>query len=141
MRSSKAWWKANQSSPNAQNQHVSGVENHPNPGRYNYDAVINDGNFAKVNFTPGKLRRMLPRTRDYRFIYHEMLCALTFFMRTPKNWSVEFNSPPVVLNDGTVEHREDVRFKIGVEAVYSLIPMQCVPPGTQPHHYVNYYVS
>eukprot|EP00971_Amphidinium_carterae_P025729 507652-Amphidinium_carterae.2 len=62
-------------------------------------------------------------------------------MRNPKNWSVEFNTPPVVLNDGTVEQREDVRFKIGVEAVYSLIPFQGVPPGTQPHHYVNYYVS
>eukprot|EP00971_Amphidinium_carterae_P197970 3929073-Amphidinium_carterae.1 len=40
------------------------------------------------------------------------------------NWSVEFNTPPVVLNDGTLEHREDG-----------------VPPGTQPHHYVNYYIS
>eukprot|EP00971_Amphidinium_carterae_P112243 2223362-Amphidinium_carterae.2 len=62
-------------------------------------------------------------------------------MRNPKNWSVEFNTLPVVLNDGSTEKQEDVRFRIGVEAVYSMYNSDGVPPGTVPHHYVNYYVS
>eukprot|EP00971_Amphidinium_carterae_P261478 5187438-Amphidinium_carterae.1 len=31
----------------------------------------------------------------YQYVNHKMLCALTYFMRNPKNWSVEFNTPPV----------------------------------------------
>eukprot|EP00971_Amphidinium_carterae_P206261 4092993-Amphidinium_carterae.3 len=76
-----------------------------------------------------------------RFVNHEMLCVLTYFMRNPKNWSLEVNTPAVNLDNGKTEDREDVRFKIGVEAVYSLTPQQGVPRGTIPHHYVNYYVS
>eukprot|EP00971_Amphidinium_carterae_P046145 908451-Amphidinium_carterae.1 len=60
----------------------------------------------------------------YRCVNHEMLCALTYFMRNPTNWCVEFNTPPVVLNDGSLEQRADVRFRIGVEAVYSVHNMQ-----------------
>eukprot|EP00971_Amphidinium_carterae_P172828 3425918-Amphidinium_carterae.2 len=59
------WWNARQSNSSAQNQHASGVENHPNPGQYNLNAMINDGNFTKVNFTAGKLRRLLPRARTH----------------------------------------------------------------------------
>eukprot|EP00971_Amphidinium_carterae_P134701 2669524-Amphidinium_carterae.2 len=62
-------------------------------------------------------------------------------MRNPNNWSVEINTPPVVLDNGKTEDREDVRFKIGIEAIYSLYPQDGVPTGTNPHHYVNYYVS
>eukprot|EP00971_Amphidinium_carterae_P130776 2590609-Amphidinium_carterae.1 len=77
----------------------------------------------------------------YQYINHEMLCALTFFMRSPANWSIEFNTPPVVLPDGSLENREDLRFRLGVEPVYSVYNGQGVPPGTIPHHYVSYYVS
>eukprot|EP00971_Amphidinium_carterae_P158252 3137160-Amphidinium_carterae.3 len=201
-----AWWNSkqnpseqnqpspsqqNQPSPSEQKQHSSGVQNHPNPSAYNINTLINDGNFAKANFTAGKLRRLLPRARDHRnapdpefevkfsdeamthmfsfnsgelpvwahpvmystwlppslqlekisglrnptharfvtFVNHEMLCALTYFMRNPKNWSVESNAPAVILDNGTTEQREDVRFKIGVEPVYSVIPMHGVPRG------------
>eukprot|EP00971_Amphidinium_carterae_P140100 2776199-Amphidinium_carterae.1 len=62
-------------------------------------------------------------------------------MRNPANWSIQFNTPPVVLTDGSLENREDVRFRIGVEPVYSAYNGQGVPPGTIPHHYVSYYVS
>eukprot|EP00971_Amphidinium_carterae_P138534 2744874-Amphidinium_carterae.1 len=37
----------------------------------------------------------------YQYVNHEMLCALTYFMRNPKNWTVEFNTPQVVLSDGS----------------------------------------
>eukprot|EP00971_Amphidinium_carterae_P268339 5323912-Amphidinium_carterae.1 len=66
-----------------------------------------------------------------------MLCALTYFMRNPKNWTLEFNTPPVVLNDGSTEVREDLRFRVGVEPVYSMYNLQGVPPGSVPHHYVS----
>eukprot|EP00971_Amphidinium_carterae_P108555 2149253-Amphidinium_carterae.1 len=77
----------------------------------------------------------------YQYVNHKMLCALTYFMRNPKNWTWEFNTPPVVLNDGSTEVREDLRFRIGVEPVYSMYNLQGVPPGSVPHHYVSYYVS
>eukprot|EP00971_Amphidinium_carterae_P134253 2660091-Amphidinium_carterae.2 len=35
------------------------------PSEYNQN-MLNDGNFAKVSFTNGKLRRLLPRARDSR---------------------------------------------------------------------------
>eukprot|EP00971_Amphidinium_carterae_P297293 5906109-Amphidinium_carterae.1 len=44
----------------------------------------------------------------YQNVNHEMLCALTYFMRNPKNWTLEFNTPPVVLSDGSTENREDL---------------------------------
>eukprot|EP00971_Amphidinium_carterae_P013771 271315-Amphidinium_carterae.1 len=74
----------------------------------------------------------------YRYVNHEMLCALTYFMRNPKNWTLEVDTPPVVLNDGSFEDREDLRFRIGVEPVYSMHGLQGVPPGSIPHHYVQY---
>eukprot|EP00971_Amphidinium_carterae_P104974 2078712-Amphidinium_carterae.2 len=77
----------------------------------------------------------------YQYVNHEMLCALTYFMRNPKNWTMEDNTPPVVLKDGSTEDRSDLRFRIGVEPVYSMNNVQGVLPGTMPHHYVNYYVS
>eukprot|EP00971_Amphidinium_carterae_P261296 5183692-Amphidinium_carterae.1 len=43
------------------------------------------------------------------------LCALTYFMRNPKNWTLEFNTP--ILNNGSAEDREDLHFQIGVEPV------------------------
>eukprot|EP00971_Amphidinium_carterae_P301425 5989030-Amphidinium_carterae.1 len=70
-----------------------------------------------------------------------MLCALTYFMRNPKNWTLEFNTPQVVLNDGSTEDREDLHFRIGVQPVYSMYNLQGVPPGAVPHHYVSNYVS
>eukprot|EP00971_Amphidinium_carterae_P308091 6123015-Amphidinium_carterae.1 len=51
----------------------------------------------------------------YQYVNHETLCALTYFMRNPKNWTLEVDTPPVVLNDGSTEAREDLRFRIGVE--------------------------
>eukprot|EP00971_Amphidinium_carterae_P224268 4449412-Amphidinium_carterae.1 len=39
----------------------------------------------------------------YQYVNHEMLCALTYFMRNPKNWTLEENTPPGVLNDGSTE--------------------------------------
>eukprot|EP00971_Amphidinium_carterae_P215045 4267869-Amphidinium_carterae.1 len=51
----------------------------------------------------------------YQYVNHEMFCALTYFMRNPKNWALEVNTPQVVLNDGSAEDREDLRFRIGVE--------------------------
>eukprot|EP00971_Amphidinium_carterae_P111127 2201345-Amphidinium_carterae.1 len=71
----------------------------------------------------------------YQYVNHEMLCALTYFMRNPKNWTMEVNSPPVTLKDGSVEQREDLRFRLGVEPVYSRYYNDGVPPGTVPHHY------
>eukprot|EP00971_Amphidinium_carterae_P134252 2660091-Amphidinium_carterae.1 len=65
-----------------------------------------------------------------KFVNNEMLCALTYFMRNKKKWSVEINTPTVILDNGKTEDREDVRFKIGVEAVYSLTTQQGVPRGT-----------
>eukprot|EP00971_Amphidinium_carterae_P134007 2655328-Amphidinium_carterae.1 len=40
-----------------------------------------------------------------------------------------------------MESREDLRFRLGVEPVYSRYHNEGVPPGTIPHHYVSYYVS
>eukprot|EP00971_Amphidinium_carterae_P016182 319049-Amphidinium_carterae.1 len=40
-----------------------------------------------------------------------------------------------------MEQREDLRFRLGVEPVYSRYYNDGVPPGTVPHHYVSYYVS
>eukprot|EP00971_Amphidinium_carterae_P261010 5177801-Amphidinium_carterae.1 len=64
----------------------------------------------------------------YQYVNHEMLCALTYFMRNPKNWTLEIDTTPVVLNNGSTEDREDLRFRIGVEAVYSMYPNDGVPP-------------
>eukprot|EP00971_Amphidinium_carterae_P245529 4875925-Amphidinium_carterae.1 len=71
----------------------------------------------------------------YQYVNHEMLCALTYFMRNPRNWTLEVDTPPVILKDGTTETREDLRFRIGVEPVYSRYENDGVPPGTIPHHY------
>eukprot|EP00971_Amphidinium_carterae_P054174 1066916-Amphidinium_carterae.1 len=54
---------------------------------------------------------------------------------------MEFNTPPMILKDGSAENREDLRFRIGVEPIYSRYENEGVPPGTIPHHYVCYYVS
>eukprot|EP00971_Amphidinium_carterae_P280096 5560221-Amphidinium_carterae.2 len=62
-------------------------------------------------------------------------------MRNRKIWTLEFNTAPVVLSDGSTENREDLRFRIGVEAVYSMHNLQGVPTETIPHYYVNCYVS
>eukprot|EP00971_Amphidinium_carterae_P125944 2495084-Amphidinium_carterae.1 len=51
----------------------------------------------------------------YQYVNHKMLCALTYFMRNPKNWTLEVNTPHVVSNVGSAEDREDLRFRIGVE--------------------------
>eukprot|EP00971_Amphidinium_carterae_P309011 6139955-Amphidinium_carterae.1 len=55
----------------------------------------------------------------YQYVNYEILCALTYFMRNPRNWTTEVDTPPVILKDGSAESREDLRFRIGVEPVYS----------------------
>eukprot|EP00971_Amphidinium_carterae_P081065 1603902-Amphidinium_carterae.4 len=150
-----SWWKTK---PTQSDQTSQG------PSEYNQN-MLNDGNFAKVSFTSGKLRRLLPRARDPRnapdpefeakfhdeamthmyshngtdlpawaqpvrystwlppslqlekmsglrnpmhvkFVDNEMLCALTYFMRNPRNWSVEMNTPTVILDNGKTEDRD-----------------------------------
>eukprot|EP00971_Amphidinium_carterae_P192729 3824694-Amphidinium_carterae.1 len=64
-----------------------------------------------------------------------MLCALTYFMRNPKNRTREVDTLPVLLKDGSSKSREDLRFRLGVEPVYSRYDNDGVPPGTISHHY------
>eukprot|EP00971_Amphidinium_carterae_P143358 2840147-Amphidinium_carterae.1 len=53
---------------------------------------------------------------------------------------MEVDTPAIMLKEGSMKQREDLRFRLEVEPVYLRYYNDGVPPETVCHHYASYYV-